>query len=139
MELYLRRLSKVLMVSAVLWSVWVGYQIWTTPLTSHGMEITETADHEFVKKEFTRTKMFSEISDLGILPLLIPVMFILIAAWSVFKGNITGLVIATALFSLFWIISGFSIGVAYTKILYLLVCVLALNVVAKLLTKVKNP
>lgn len=100
MRIY-RIVSKLLVLGACLWCVWTGYWLWTTPLTNEG-------------------GYFSEISYLGATPLVIPVLISLMALWSIFKLKMLMMLIATLLLLVFWLITGFSIGMAYTPALMLL-------------------
>lgn len=72
-------------------------------------------------------RYFSEVSHLGAVPLVIPALISLFALWSIFKLKILMLTLATVLLSVFWLISGFSIGIAYTPAVTLLVLVCGMN------------
>jgi len=63
MTLFFQWTSWILAFSALLWCIWTGYKIWTTPVTLQG-------------------KSFSEISGLGITPLVIPVLITMVAVWA---------------------------------------------------------
>ena len=121
--------SKVLVISASIWCFWVGYQIWTTPIIYEGIEISSSVN------EITKTRDFSEISRLGVVPLVIPVLISLMAMWSIFKFKTVVLIIATVLLLAFWFLAGFSIGMAYTPAVILLVLASAINLIATWLNK----
>jgi hypothetical protein len=93
--------SKVLVFLAGIWCFGVGYYLWTEPYSSDG-------------------RAFSEVSSFGIAPLLIPGLITLLALGAIFKGNIRTLLVLTGLLWVFWLISGFSIGMAYTPAAILL-------------------
>lgn len=101
---------------AFIWCFWVGYQIWTTPITYGGSS-------------------FSEISYLGAIPLFIPILITLMATWSIFKFKIADLVVATLLLLIFWLLASFSIGWAYTPSVILLVFVSFTNLIVLWLKK----
>ncbi len=130
MEFYLKTASKILVISAFCWCIWVGYQIWTTPVTYKGIEVVSSVNSHIRIKEVIETREFSNISDLGATPLIIPVLITLIAIWSIFRFNIKILVIATVLLSVFWVLSGFSIGIAYTPAMVILVFVSVINLLS---------
>jgi len=130
MEFYLKTASKILVISAFCWCIWVGYQIWTTPVTYKGIEVVGSVNSNIRIKEVTETREFSDISDLGATPLIIPVLITLIAIWSIFRFNIIILLVATVLLSVFWVLSGFSIGIAYTPAMVILVFVSVINLLS---------
>ena len=110
MKIY-RLVSKLLVFGVCLWCLWAGYWLWTTPLTSDG-------------------RYFSEISHLGVTPLVVPVLISLMALWSIFKLNMIMLTLATILLLAFWLISGFSIGMVYTPAVILLAFVCGMSWIA---------
>ena len=110
----------ILAVAASVWCFWTGYQIWTMPVTDGG-------------------RHFSEVSRLGVIPLVIPVLVSLIALWSVFSLRIFMLLIATGLLLVFWLISNLSIGMAYTPALMLLMFACVINLIAIWINKKNVP
>ncbi len=126
---YLRILLNILVISAFAWCVWTGCKIWTTPITYSGIEIKKKRDGN-IRHEVMKTKSFADISGAGSFPLLLPIFITSIALGSLFVLRTTLLVIATCLFSIFWFISGFSIG-AYTPALLLLIGSLAICLLSK--------
>ncbi|MBV1930689.1 MAG: hypothetical protein KUG71_03150 [Porticoccaceae bacterium] len=72
-------------------------------------------------------RYFSEISHFGPTPLVVPALISLFALWSIFKLNMLMLTVATVLLSVFWLVSGFSIGMAHTPAVMLLVFVCGMN------------
>lgn len=127
---FLRILLNILVISAFAWCVWTGYKIWMTPITYSVIEIEMTRDGN-IRHEVTKTKSFADISGAGSFPLLLPIFITSIALGSLFVLRTTLLVIATCLFSIFWFISGFSIGMVYTAALLLLIGSLAICLLSK--------
>jgi hypothetical protein len=66
-------------------------------------------------------RSFSEVSGLGVAPLIVPVLISAGAAWAVWQRNRGGVIGGTALMGIFTFITGFSIGGAYIPALGLFV------------------
>ena len=115
MNFNLKRVLKILVISASIWSFLIGCWLWITPLTNSGSH-------------------FSDKSNFSVVPLLIPIIISLIAMWSIFKPKLLVLTSATLLFLIFWILSTFSIGLFYTPALILLVLALIIAIVEKWLS-----
>ena len=64
---------------------------------------------------------FSEVSGLGAVPLVIPILFAGLAAWAARRGQRVALGVAALLLTVFTFISGFSIGGAYIPAAWLLI------------------
>jgi hypothetical protein len=75
-----------------------------------GIKEVGTSDGATITKQLS----FTEVSGLGITPLVIPVVITMAAVWATAIAR-TGVLMATALLLFFfWYLSGFSIGGAYT-------------------------
>ena len=141
-KLYLLQiLLNIFVTSAVTWCLWASYKLWTTPITYTGIEtvmIENGIDIEDRSITRTKTANFADISGAGVLPLLAPIFFSLIALLAVLVSRTTLLLSATCLFAIFWLISGLSIGTAYTPALLLLFCSLLLSLRCKRLNNQNN-
>ena len=99
--------------AAVIWCLVVGVRIWTTPVRGSVVEWT-TAPTGIEVVERVEDRSFAEVSLLGFVPLVIPALlagWALSAAW---RRSLVGLAVSTLVFLVFCIITGFSIGGAYT-------------------------
>jgi len=86
----------------------MGFWLWFTPMRYDGISVTGG-----IRQEVTTYRSFSEVSQLGPLPLIIPACVALVAVWAAWRGHRVGLGVATLLLAGFTIISGFSIGANY--------------------------
>jgi hypothetical protein len=93
---------------AATWCVAMGFWLWFTPMRYVGIAVTGG-----IRQEVTTYRSFSEVSQLGPLPLIIPACVALVAVWAAWRGRRVGLGVATLLLAGFTIISGFSIGASY--------------------------
>ena len=104
----------VLALIAVLWCVWIGVRIWTTPLVWEGVVAQTTEDGVRQPPATIReVRSFRDISHLSYFPLAIPV---LLAAWAALVARLRAPAFLTGIVLLFLgyvFIAGFSIGGAY--------------------------
>ena len=61
-------------------------------------------------------RLISDISEFGILPLVVPVLLAAWATWAACRQRILALAVATVIFLVFCFIAGFSIGGAYVPV-----------------------
>jgi len=126
---YLTIASRILALSAFLWCSWASYQLWTTPIAYNEVEVSSYSNGKIITNTVTTTRAFSEVSRSGIVPLIVPVLISLIAFWAILRDKNIGLIIATVLLSILWFLAGFSIGMAYTPAVILLVLGLVLKLI----------
>ena len=107
--------------AGLVWCLVVGVRIWTTPIRGGGVQFSAEirSDSTGVTTgtmvvEPVEDRSFSDISTLGIVPLLIPVLLAGWALWAAWRRRILGLAVATLVFLVYCFITGFSIGGAYT-------------------------
>ena len=100
--------APLLAAIGAMWCVGMGFWLWFTPMRYDGITVTEGT-----RQEVTTYRSFSEVSQLGPLPLIIPACVALVAVWAAWGGRRVGLGLATLLLAGFTIISGFSIGANY--------------------------
>jgi hypothetical protein len=93
--------------AGLLWCVAVGFLLWFLPLGSSSSASSSGAVVE------DGGQSFASISSLGPLPLIVPVVLVAIAVWSAFRRHRRVLLGATILVTLFSLLTGFSIGLAY--------------------------
>ena len=109
-------LPRGLAIMAAAWSLGIGFWIWITPIRS-GVGWTAAADSSGVGQQttyrFDETRSFADVSLLGPLPLIIPVLLTALGAWAVWRGRKMPAAIATGILLVFTILGGFSIGFAY--------------------------
>jgi hypothetical protein len=98
--------SPVLAAVGVTWCVVMGCWLWFTPMRYVGI----AADSG---QAVTLYRSFSEVSQFGPLPLIIPASLAMVAAWAAWRGYRVGLGVSTFLLVGFTIIAGFSIGNNY--------------------------
>ena len=98
--------SPVLAAVGVTWCVVMGCWLWFRPMRYVGI----AADSG---QAVTLYRLFSEVSQLGPLPLIIPASLAMVAAWAAWRGNRVSLGVSTLLFAGFTYIAGFSIGNNY--------------------------
>ena len=108
----LRWLSTVVAAAVLLWCVVVGVRIWTTPVNLSGVEwrMGPAGARAFERIE---PRSFSDLSGLGVTPLVIPVLLAGWATWAAWRQRTRGLALATLMFLTFCLVAGFSIGGAY--------------------------
>jgi hypothetical protein len=94
------------------WCLLVSGRIWFTPIPFSGVEWS-TASGQLEFSERVQYRSFSEISGLGVVPLLLPVLLAGWAAWAAWRRRTRALVIATSVFLAFCFLAGFSVGGAY--------------------------
>ncbi len=106
-----------LALAAVAWCVAVGVWLWITPIRYMGVASTAYADSRGEVQQnnyrFAETRSFADVSLLGPLPLIIPVLIAAIGAWTVWRGRLISAAIATGILLVFTILGGFSIGASY--------------------------
>ncbi len=102
----------VLSALGLAWCAVAAISIWFTPMRYSGISNGVPAVWE---------PSFSEVSSLGAVPLLIPVLFAGLAAWAAWNGWRVTLGVAALLLAVFTFISGFSIGGAYIPAAWLLI------------------
>ena len=130
--MYFVVISKILTVLACVVSIWVGCQMWVTPIEYSGLEIYNSANDVRIEREVIRLRSFENVSGYGVVPLLIPVFICLLALWATFKLKIIILALSVLLIILFWLVTGFSIGMTYSPVVILLIASFAMNLIAKL-------
>ncbi len=110
--------------AGLVWCLVVGVQIWTAP-PARGSGVQFSAEIRSDSTGVTTGTMviepveersFSDISTLGIVPLVIPVLLAGWALWAAWSRRILGLAVATLVFLVYCFITGFSIGGAYTPV-----------------------
>ena len=108
--------------AGLVWCLVVGVRIWTAP-PARGSGVQFSAEIRSdstgvttgtVVIEPVEDRSFSDVSTLGIVPLLIPVLLAGWALWAAWRRRILGLAVATLVFLFYCFITGFSIGGAYT-------------------------
>lgn len=129
--MYLESLSKAFAIIAASFCVWTSYQIWITPIIYEGIEISSSTNSAIIENKFAKLRSFSEVSLLGVVPLVIPVLITFLAMWAAFKFKTIVLIVSTLLLVLFWYITGFSIGVAYSYVVIFLSLSSASHLIAK--------
>jgi hypothetical protein len=112
-----RVIARGLAVAAVAWCVAIGGWLWITPIRYKGVASTAYADSSGVMRQETYetagSRSFSEVSALGPVPLLIPVLLAAMGASSVWRRRMLPAVIATGVLLFFTALAGFSIGAGY--------------------------
>ena len=110
-------LSSVLAAAGLIWCIVSGYRIWVAPIRYVGL--SGRPGQPDIPLETYRS--FSDVSDYGALPLIIPVGLAALATWAAWTGRRAVLAIATILILGYSFVTGFSIGSAYHPVASLLV------------------
>ena len=131
-------ISKILAVLAVIVCIWLGYKMWVTPIKYSGIEIYNSANGVRTEREVIKLRSFENVSGYGVVPLLIPVFICLLALWATFKLKRIILALSVLLIILFWLLTGFSIGMVYSPVVVLLIVAFIMNLIAKFLVLNKN-
>jgi hypothetical protein len=105
----LKWLPTLLAAGGLVWCFVVGWRIWVTPVRYLQYSSAEPAER-FVDRHF------SEVSGLGIVPLVVPTVLAGLATWAAWRRRLLGLFVVTLVFFGFCFITGFSIGAAYVPI-----------------------
>ena len=129
--MYLIKLSKIIVLTAFILCIWTGYEIWVSPIEYRGVETVDSINGTVIEKNVIRFKKFSEVSGFGVVPLLVPVAIVFLAIWAAFTLRSIALVFSVFLIVIFWIITGFSIGMAYLPIVILLIITWIVNLTGK--------
>jgi hypothetical protein len=103
------RLSFILAAADLIWCVGIGIWIWVTPTRYIGVRVNPGQPD--VQMEGYRS--FSDVSDWGAAPLIVPAILAALATWAAWTGRKIVLALATVLFIGYTYITGFSIGSAY--------------------------
>lgn len=108
-----RLVSSVLTAAALVWSISIGWRIWTTPVRYQTIAWRTNARGQTEREDGFVFRSFREVSGLGAVPLLVPAALAGLAFVAAVRGY--GVVVATSalLFLLFAFVTGFSIGGAY--------------------------
>ena len=130
--MYMIAISKILAVLAVIVCIWVGYKLWVTPIEYSGIEIYNSANGVRTEREVIKLRSFENVSHYGVVPLLIPVFICLLALWATFKLKRIVLALSVLLIIVFWLLTGFSIGMTYSSVVILLIATFVINLMEKL-------
>ena len=122
----------------VVWTTWIGWRIWVTPVRYHVIrDFTDSAGND-QRVEGYSFKHFSDVSNLGAVPLIIPVAMAAGLAWCAWQRRWTAALAISLLFFLYCFVGGFSIGGAYWRPgLVLLVAAVFVTIATRL--QVKSP
>jgi hypothetical protein len=125
--------ATIVAAGAFVWSLIVGGMIWSTPVRFSGVEwaASPTGARAIERVEY---RSFSDISALGVVPLVVPVLLAGWATWAAWRRRTIGLVIATVIFFAFCIIAGLSIGGEYIPIGLVLVAAVLLGMLGRVTT-----
>ena len=99
--------------AGLVWCLVAGVLIWTAPVRGSVIE-WRMGPTGMRAVERIEDGSFADISLLGVVPLAIPVLLAGFALWAAWCRSILGLIVTTLVFLVFCIITGFSIGGAYT-------------------------
>ena len=129
--MYLIKLSKIFVLTAYILCIWTSYKVWVTPVEYNVVEIHDSGNGAVTEKNFVRFKKFSDISSLGVVPLLVPAVIVFLAVLAVFKFKSIALCSSVLLMLFFWFVAGFSIGMAYLPVVILLILTVTVNLTGK--------
>ncbi|NOQ64063.1 MAG: hypothetical protein GQ582_06085 [Methyloprofundus sp.] len=105
--------------------------MWVTPIQYSSIEFSDAVNGVKIEREVIKLKPFNEVSDLGVIPLLIPVFICLLGLWATFKLKSITLAFSVLLIIVFWLITVFSIGMTYSAVVLLLIAAFAVHLMAK--------
>lgn len=123
---YIRLISPLLATGTLVWCLFVGWWIWTTPVRYVGVvSDPENPDRSVQAEKYER---FEDVSALGAIPLVIPVILAGLATLTAFgRAPMILLTLGIALLA-YGFVTGFSIGRAYMpagRVLILAACIAA--------------
>ena len=101
-----RKVIVVLASAGLLWCIAAGLLLWFLPVGSSSSTWSDGTVQN-------GGQSFSSVSGWGPLPLIVPVVIAAVATWSAFRHHRHVLLGATILFTLYSLITGFSIGLLY--------------------------
>ena len=106
-----------LALAAVAWCGTLGVWLWVTPILHEGVASHAYADSSGVMQQtayrVTGSRSFAEVSALGPVPLLVPLLLAALGAWAVWRGRLLPAATATGALLAFTLLAGFSIGAWY--------------------------
>lgn len=109
----LARVAVAAAVFSLVWCLVAGVWLWTAPVTGSFIVVTvDPAGTSTIERGIDQ-RSFAEMSQLGIVPLLIPVLVAGCALWAAWRRRAAALAVATFVFLVFCVLAGFSIGGAY--------------------------
>jgi hypothetical protein len=106
----MRAIVTVLAFAAVAACLWSGWRIGTTPVRYEVIEAT--ADGSGTNRHFEERR-FSDVSALGVAPLVVPVLISGLGAWAAARRRGRALASCALALAVYAAVSGFSIGPAY--------------------------
>lgn len=126
-------IPRILATVGLLWSVWAGVRIWTTPVVTHRVAmVAEGSNEERVSSQpFREAQRFAEVSPLGALPLLIPVALAALAVFGAWIRESFSLTLGAVLLLGYSFVTGFSIGGAYVPAALCLVAASSVDLVQR--------
>jgi len=129
MSSVLRPLASLLTVAALVWSIAIGWRIWTTPVRYQTISWRTNAQGQTEREEAFVFRSFREISGLGVAPLLVPIALAGLAFAAAVRRYAIVVATSVLMFLLFMFVTGFSIGGAYNAPGVLLFVALVVSIV----------
>ena len=115
------RISTILSAAGLLWCAGVSVWIWVTPIRSSGFSMqawsssgpagSVSSGARTIPREVSHR--FSEVSRLGVFPLVVPVLLAAAATWAAWRNKRLALSLSTVALLAFCVLAGFSIGQGY--------------------------
>lgn len=102
-------LATLSVAGGLVWCVVIGWKLWVTPVRYLHYSSSEPAPR-FVSLSF------SDVSGLGIVPLVVPIVLVGLAMWFAWRQRTLALGAVTLAVAAFCFITGFSIGRAYVPV-----------------------
>ena len=121
-------LSTLLVASGWMRCVVVGWKIWVSPVRYLQYSSSEP-EPRFVYRSF------SEVSGLGVVPLVVPIVLVGLATWVAWRQRTLALGAITLMLGVFCFITGFSIGRAYVPIASVLLVATLVNLTGAVVTR----
>lgn len=109
----LRLIAPLLATASLVWCVFVGWSMWTTPIPFSEIYSSGVAGLPPMTGRTEGYRSFSQMSALGAIPLVVPVVLTGLAVWMAFWGRTMLLLVVTLLVLAYSVVTGFSIGSAY--------------------------
>ena len=128
-------IPRILATLGLLWSLWAGVRIWTTPVVhTHVSMVAEGSNEpDALRDPYPEVRRFAEISPLGTLPLVIPVALAALAVFGAWIRESFTLALGAVLLLGYSFVTGFSIGGAYVPAALCLVAASAVDLAQRFL------
>lgn len=108
---YLRVVPSLLATATLVWCLFVGWWIWTTPVRYVGLVSDPVDAANTIQAE--KYERFQDVSYFGAVPLVVPVILASLATLAAWARRALVLFLLALMLTVYGFVTGFSIGSAY--------------------------